>query len=101
MNDYNMCQVTYREKCKERIQRQLAISKDELHTIETGLVTQQFPVGLTITDEHEFKSISIQIPIATKIAFSYELLTLIEGKSSWPAKAVIIIDQHHCIAAGV
>ena len=27
MNDYNMCQVTYREKCKERIQRQLAISK--------------------------------------------------------------------------
>jgi len=33
MNDYNMCQVTYREKCKERIQRQLAISKTTSQSI--------------------------------------------------------------------
>ena len=26
MNDYNECQVTYRQKCKERIQRQLTIT---------------------------------------------------------------------------
>ena len=26
MNVYNECQVTYRQKCKERIQRQLAIA---------------------------------------------------------------------------
>lgn len=26
MNGYNECQVTYRQKCKERIQRQLAIT---------------------------------------------------------------------------
>lgn len=26
MNEYNECQVVYRQKCKERIQRQLAIA---------------------------------------------------------------------------
>jgi len=27
MNDYNSCQIDYRERCKGRIQRQLEISK--------------------------------------------------------------------------
>jgi t-SNARE complex subunit (syntaxin) len=30
MNDYNQVQVTYRQKCKETIQRQLEISENSL-----------------------------------------------------------------------
>ena len=29
MNDYNACQIDYRERCKGRIQRQLEISKNQ------------------------------------------------------------------------
>ena len=33
MNDYNSCQIDYRERCKGRIQRQLEISECDVHCI--------------------------------------------------------------------
>jgi hypothetical protein len=35
MNDYNQVQLGYRQKCKERIQRQLEISELRLLIIKT------------------------------------------------------------------
>lgn len=42
MNDYNACQIDYRERCKGRIQRQLEISKVLLHTLHTICILQGF-----------------------------------------------------------
>ena len=36
MNDYNACQIDYRERCKGRIQRQLEISKTFVLLLFTG-----------------------------------------------------------------
>lgn len=43
MNDYNACQIDYRERCKGRIQRQLEISKVLLHPRHTICALQGFP----------------------------------------------------------
>ena len=61
MNDYNECQVTYRQKCKERIQRQLTITgrdttDEEIEEmIETGN-PQIFSHGVSLSLTLVYKS---------------------------------------------
>jgi hypothetical protein len=51
MNDYNSCQIDYRERCKGRIQRQLEISKSKVMvvclTFNTSCVVFAFGFYLT------------------------------------------------------
>jgi len=63
MNDYNMCQVTYREKCKERIQRQLAITgksttNDELETMIESGNPQIFTQGIVMETQAAKKTLA-------------------------------------------
>ncbi|KAF6032615.1 Syx1A [Bugula neritina] len=63
MNDYNMCQVTYREKCKERIQRQLAITgktttNDELEQMIESDNPQIFTQGIVMETQQAKKTLA-------------------------------------------
>ena len=42
MNDYNQVQLGYRQKCKERIQRQLEISEDYFACFDFVKILKEF-----------------------------------------------------------
>ncbi|XP_067929157.1 syntaxin-like [Watersipora subatra] len=63
MNEYNECQVTYRQKCKERIQRQLAIagratSDEELEDMIESGNPQIFNQGIVMETQAAKKTLA-------------------------------------------
>ena len=59
LNDYNSCQIDYRERCKGRIQRQLEISKSKVMviclTFDTSYVIFAFGFYLTFIRIEQIK----------------------------------------------
>jgi len=63
MNDYNECQVTYRQKCKERIQRQLTITgrdttDEEIEDMIESGNPQIFSSGIVMETQAAKKSLA-------------------------------------------